>query len=63
MSPRNEQPSMSAVTNEAMIEVLEAELAEVRFLTQHGKDDQRKAAASLRVLKLQAEIEELKHAA
>lgn len=53
----------SEVSKEAMVEVLEAELVEVRWLAQNGRDDQRKAAASLRVLKLQKEIEEVQNAA
>ena len=47
------------VTKEAQLVVLETELAEVRWLAQHGADDQLKAAASLRVLHLQKEIRDL----
>ena len=50
------------VTKEAQLVVLETELAEVRWLAQHGADDQLKAAASLRVLHLQKEIRDLKAA-
>ena len=50
------------VSKEAQIVVLETELAEVRWLAQHGADDQLKAAASLRVLHLQQEIQELQAA-
>jgi hypothetical protein len=45
-----------------MIEVIEGELTDVRWMAQHGSTSERKAAASLRVLTLEKEIEELRKA-
>jgi len=50
------------VSIEARVAVLEEELETVRFLAAKGVDDERKAAASLRVLELTQEIERLRAA-
>lgn len=47
----------------ARLEILEQELETVRWLTSKASDDERRAAASVRVLELQKEIESLKPAA
>lgn len=54
----SDQPSKQAI-----LKVLEHELTEVQWMAQHGADSELKAAASLRVLKIEREIEEVKTAA
>lgn len=50
------------ISKEARVEILQQELETVRWLTAKAKDDERKAAASIRVLELQREIEAVKAA-
>ncbi len=51
------------ISNEARVAVLEQELETVRWLTAKAPDDERKAAASIRVLELQREIDVLRETA
>lgn len=50
---------LNVVSHEARLAILEAELDTVRWLTAKAPDDERKAAASIRVLELQEEIKRL----
>ena len=50
------------VSKEARLSILEEEITTVRWLASKAADDERKAAASLRVLELQQEIDRMKAA-
>lgn len=50
------------ISKSARLDILEQELETVRWLTSKAKDDEHKAAASLRVLELQKEIDLFKAA-
>lgn len=50
------------ISKEARLDVLEQEMETVRWMTSKAADDERKAAASIRVLELQKEIDDLKAA-
>ena len=54
--------STNNISKAARVDILEQELETVRWLTAKAPDDERKAAASLRVLELQVEIEKVKAA-
>lgn len=54
--------SNHTISKEARVDILEQELETVRWLTSKAPDDERKAAASVRVLELQREIEAVKAA-
>jgi hypothetical protein len=59
MSNETMSVGVGEVSRAAMLEVLEHELLEVRFLAKTARDDDRAAAASLRAVRIQREIEAL----